>query len=91
MQSLDAIVGFLPILSEPQCKLSVKILFPERHDLADEHDLQVLSAISQEAYVWASVAEASKRAMEIRYSLLPYMYTLFYYASTTGSTVMRAL
>ncbi|KAK1076949.1 hypothetical protein LTR33_008506 [Friedmanniomyces endolithicus] len=29
--------------------------------------------------------------MAIRYSLLPYMYTLFYYASTTGSTVMRAL
>ena len=29
--------------------------------------------------------------MEIRYSLLPYMYTLFYLAHTTGSTVMRAL
>lgn len=51
----------------------------------------VLSANSQEAYVWASVAEASKTAMQIRYSLLPYMYTLFYLAHTTGSTVMRAL
>ncbi|KAF2170137.1 glycoside hydrolase family 31 protein [Zasmidium cellare ATCC 36951] len=50
-----------------------------------------LSANSQEAYVWASVAEATKKAMNIRYSLLPYMYTLFYYAHTTGSTVMRAL
>lgn len=29
--------------------------------------------------------------MEIRYSLLPYIYTLFYQAHTTGSTVMRAL
>src|ERR1700761_7288851 len=29
--------------------------------------------------------------MAIRYSLLPYMYTLFYFAHTTGSTVMRAL
>ena len=29
--------------------------------------------------------------MQIRYSLLPYMYTLFYLAHTTGSTVMRAL
>ena len=29
--------------------------------------------------------------MNIRYSLLPYMYTLFYQAHTTGSTVMRAL
>ncbi|KAJ9629810.1 hypothetical protein H2203_002191 [Taxawa tesnikishii (nom. ined.)] len=51
----------------------------------------VLSANPQEPYVWASVAEASKTAMNIRYSLLPYMYTLFYLAHTTGSTVMRAL
>jgi alpha-glucosidase (family GH31 glycosyl hydrolase) len=51
----------------------------------------VLSANSQEAYVWASVAEASKTAMAIRYSLLPYLYTLFYQAHTSGSTVMRAL
>ncbi|KAL9634028.1 MAG: hypothetical protein Q9164_004334 [Protoblastenia rupestris] len=29
--------------------------------------------------------------MHIRYSLLPYMYTLFHLAHTTGSTVMRAL
>ena len=29
--------------------------------------------------------------MQIRYSLLPYMYTLFYLAHNTGSTVMRAL
>lgn len=51
----------------------------------------VLAANSQEAYVWSSVADATKRAITIRYSLLPYMYTLFFYASTTGSTVMRAL
>ncbi|KAF2862030.1 glycoside hydrolase family 31 protein [Piedraia hortae CBS 480.64] len=51
----------------------------------------VLSAIPQEAYVWESVAEASRKAMKIRYSLLPYMYTLLQKAHTTGSTVMRAL
>jgi alpha-glucosidase len=51
----------------------------------------VLSANSQEAYVWADVAEASKKAMDIRYKLLPYMYTLFYHAHVAGSTVMRAL
>ncbi|KAI4171373.1 MAG: hypothetical protein LQ343_004329 [Gyalolechia ehrenbergii] len=50
-----------------------------------------LTAIPQEAYVWASVAEASRTAMNIRYSILPYMYTLFYLAHSTGSTVMRAL
>ncbi|KAI9682323.1 MAG: hypothetical protein M1817_000377 [Caeruleum heppii] len=51
----------------------------------------VLSAIPQEPYVWASVIDASKRAMNIRYQLLPYMYTLFHQAHNTGSTVMRAL
>lgn len=50
-----------------------------------------LSALSQEPFRWESVASASRTAMHIRYSLLPYMYTLFYQASTTGSTVMRAL
>lgn len=51
----------------------------------------VLAAISQEAYVWESVATAARTAMQIRYSLLPYMYTLFHQAHTQGSTVMRAL
>jgi alpha-glucosidase len=50
-----------------------------------------LSANPQEPYVWASVAEASKTAMTIRYSLLPYIYTTFYLAHSTGSTFMRAL
>lgn len=51
----------------------------------------VLSALPQEPYRWDSVASASRTAMHIRYSLLPYMYTLFHEAHTTGSTVMRAL
>jgi len=51
----------------------------------------VKATISQEAFRWSSVAEASRRAMSIRYSLLTYMYTLFYYAHTEGQMVMRAL
>lgn len=51
----------------------------------------VLSANPQEPYVWASVIDASKRAMSIRYSILPYMYTLFHQAHTTGTLVLRAL
>jgi alpha-glucosidase len=50
-----------------------------------------LSANSQEAYVWSSVIDATKAAMEVRFQLLPYIYTLFYYAHTKGDTVMRAL
>lgn len=51
----------------------------------------VFAAISQEAYRWSSVTEATIKVMNIRYSLLTYMYTLFYYAHTEGATVMRAL
>ncbi|KAE8358117.1 glycosyl hydrolases family 31-domain-containing protein [Aspergillus caelatus] len=51
----------------------------------------VLSAIPQEPYQWASVIDATKAAMNIRYAILPYFYTLFHLAHTTGSTVMRAL
>lgn len=50
-----------------------------------------LGAISQEPYRWASVIGASKAAMNIRYALLPYFYTLMQNAHTTASTVMRAL
>ncbi|THV53748.1 hypothetical protein BGAL_0043g00340 [Botrytis galanthina] len=50
-----------------------------------------LAAPSQEPYVWASVIEATKAATTIRYTLLPYIYTTFYLAHSTGSAVMRAL
>ncbi|KAK5636861.1 hypothetical protein RRF57_012574 [Xylaria bambusicola] len=50
-----------------------------------------INAISQEPYLWPSVIEASKKAMKIRYSLLPYIYTTFFLSHSTGSTTMRAL
>lgn len=50
-----------------------------------------IGAASQEPYIWASVAAATKTAATIRYTLLPYIYTTFFLAHTTGSTVMRAL
>ena len=50
-----------------------------------------LSANPQEAYVWGSVIDAAKKAMDVRFQLLPYLYTLFYNAHTKGDTVMRAL
>ncbi|KAH9836846.1 glycosyl hydrolases family 31-domain-containing protein [Rhodofomes roseus] len=50
-----------------------------------------LSALPQEPYRWDSVASASRTAISIRYSLLPYWYTLFANASMHGSPVVRAL
>lgn len=50
-----------------------------------------LSALPQEAYRWDAVIKASKVAMDIRYRLLPYMYTLMCNAHRHADTVMRAL
>ncbi|KAI9744603.1 MAG: hypothetical protein M1818_002132 [Claussenomyces sp. TS43310] len=45
----------------------------------------------QEPYRWESVADATRIAAGIRYLLLPYIYTTYNLAHTTGTTVMRAL
>ena len=37
------------------------------------------------------VTAKSREALEIRYQLLPYLYTLFHFANTRGNTVVRAL
>ncbi|KAK3656414.1 hypothetical protein LTR56_003117 [Elasticomyces elasticus] len=49
------------------------------------------NTIAQEAYRWATTAEATRRIMNFRYSLLPYSYTLFHRANVAGETVLRAL
>ncbi|KIP03529.1 glycoside hydrolase family 31 protein [Phlebiopsis gigantea 11061_1 CR5-6] len=51
----------------------------------------ILGAIPQEPYVWDSVAEASRTAIAVRYSLLPYWYTLFANSSRFGSPPIRPL
>jgi len=51
----------------------------------------IKGAISQEPYRWDSVANASRTAIAIRYSLLPYWYTLFANASRYGTPPVRAL
>ncbi|KAF2763969.1 hypothetical protein EJ03DRAFT_379015 [Teratosphaeria nubilosa] len=44
-----------------------------------------------EPYRWATTSEATRRIMNIRYTLLPYTYTLFERAHSVGETVLRAL
>ncbi|KAJ6556155.1 glycosyl hydrolases family 31-domain-containing protein [Mycena capillaripes] len=48
-------------------------------------------AISQEPYVWDSVASASRTAIAVRYAMLPYWYSLFANASMRGTPPVRAL
>lgn len=47
--------------------------------------------IPQEFYRWSSVEDAAKTAMKIRYTLLPYFYTLLENAHEKGDTFLRAL
>ncbi|KAJ6533994.1 glycosyl hydrolases family 31-domain-containing protein [Mycena vulgaris] len=49
------------------------------------------SALSQEPYRWDSVANASRIMIAARYALLPYWYSLFANASSTGTPPVRAL
>jgi len=45
----------------------------------------------QDPGMWPSVGSSTRDTLLIRYTLLPYLYTLFHYAHTTGSSVIRPL
>ncbi|KAL7312261.1 hypothetical protein PS15m_008044 [Mucor circinelloides] len=47
--------------------------------------------IDQEPYLWESTAEATRRALSVRYALLPYFYTLFEESHRLGTGVWRPL
>ncbi len=55
----------------------------------------VLTQISTQdqdpAVLGVNVAAASRKIVEIRYSLLPYLYSLFYEVNQKGGTVIRSL
>ncbi|CAL8083188.1 unnamed protein product [Orchesella dallaii] len=51
-----------------------------------------LGNIEQDPAVWGPESrESTRRALLIRYTLIPYLYTLFFHHKTKGSTVVRAL
>lgn len=81
------ICGFLDDTNEELCArwIEVGAFYPFVRDHS------ALNTIPQELYRWDSVAEAARNALSMRYQMLPYIYTLFYNAHTTGELVTRAL
>ncbi|KAM4692298.1 lysosomal alpha-glucosidase [Rhinophrynus dorsalis] len=82
------ICGFVGNTTEELCvrwsQLGAFYPFMRNHNTHD--------AVPQEPFVFSKEAQnAIKSAMHIRYSLLPYLYTLFHKAHSSGETVARAL
>ncbi|MFX8856433.1 TIM-barrel domain-containing protein, partial [Acinetobacter baumannii] len=74
------ICGFYQDTTEELCArwIEVGAFYPFSRDHNANHWLP------QELYRWETVAEAGRRALAMRYQLLPYYYSLFYQSHSEG-------
>jgi len=81
------ICGFIDNTTEELCARWIEV--GAFHPFSRNHNIE--NAKPQELYRWDSVTTASKNALGLRYSLLPFFYTLLADAQASGALVTRAL
>ncbi|GMH84394.1 hypothetical protein TL16_g09911 [Triparma laevis f. inornata] len=81
------ICGFIGDSNEELCARWIQV--GAFHPFSRNHN--TFGAAPQEFYRWDSVAESARRALGMRYQILPFMYTLMWKANINGETVSNYL